>query len=228
MTIIDLAVLLWRRWYVVLFGAVVCAIAIFTLLLPRTSYAVRGSVLMLAPDAVSESRQVPLIDLGAELSPFALAVEQAVNNSVPIVRMRSIEATLAGTGVREGTSAVVPNRGGQWNYYFPVPELMVQAVAPSADEAARLYEAEVRRVQSVAESLQKRAGVRKKARIQGIPKVADPPINYVGTTRGGRARAAAATLLLGAGLTLLAAFGWDQMAMRRANRREARPQIPQT
>lgn len=180
---------------------------------------------MVAPE--ENNRSAAFLGQSSDLSPFAVAVERRANGGSAALRMNSPDATLAGTGVREGVNVVVPNFGGQWSLYFRIPELVIDVVSPNPDDIVTQYRAEVVRIQSTARSLQAESGIPKAARIRAVPRTMDPQVNYVGTTRRGQARALAALILIGMALTVAAAFGWDLMAARLARRKSRLHPLPQ-
>jgi hypothetical protein len=218
-TIIGLASLLMRRWYVVIGSALVCSIVAANLLVAPPVYAVRGSVLMVAPDQAVEP--VPRWDQGSDLSPFAAAVERRANDGRPVLRLNSPDATLAGVGIREGVRVQVPNYGGQWAISFQVPEVVIEVVSRDPQGLEERYAAEVARVQAIASDLQQEAGVPESERIRAVPRTLEPQVTYVGPTGHGRMRALAAAVLISILLTLAVTFEWDRVASRRRGRKAA-------
>lgn len=201
-----------------------CAIAFAVfgsnLLDAKPLYATRGAVLMVEPPA--KDKAATFFGQGSDLSPFAAAIERRANGGRPVLRLNSANATLAGTGVREGVRVVVPNYGGQWAISFPVPELAIEVVSSNPDAIVAQYRDEVSQVQAIAKSLQDESGIPKNERIRTVPRTMDPQVNYVGTTKRGQIRALAAALLLGTCLTVGAAFGWDRIATRISRQKSRR------
>jgi hypothetical protein len=214
-TPLGLVEVLLRRWYVTVAGilAILATAAFLTTRSPL--YATRIEVIFLEPGASVSS--APLFGQGRELLPFVASVEERVNGGEDAVLLNTDAATLWGTGVREGTLVRMRNFGSQWSPSFPLPELVVESVGDDPEQVLERSDEALRMIQSAARELQTTAGIPDPLFVVAAPK-GPLEVNPLTVPRREKARAALAATLLGAGLTVAAAAGWDRAAARRARR----------
>ena len=120
--------------------------------------------------------------------------------------------TLLGRGVRDGTSVVLPDSGGQWAQNFDRPVLVVEVTGPSADDVAARLSAAVGEVEWTLERIQVEEGVRPRDRITTSMVPAEPRVRV---EQGHRGAALGMTLLLGLLLTAVSAVSVDRLARTR-------------
>lgn len=221
MTVSELVGVLIRRSYVVVIGVALTAVAGLTLLRPSPLHWTQVDVVFVGPgEAASGSSNETNTE---SLVAFAGVVERELNGR-PVQRLSSPSAPIYGAGIREGTSIVLPNLGGQWQNSFRRPVLSVQAVDATPEAVLSRLAAAMERIQLTTTRVQDELAVPEAARITFQTAPADPVVSYVGQTGAGRARVVLAVGALGAALTVAAAVEADRFLRRREDRRrQVRP-----
>lgn len=163
-------------------------------------YYSRASVLFLAP--ISAHYPNRFISGGESLIATAGVVRDLVSTDSRNVAVVSDSVTLPSLGITHGYSVVLPNSGGQWATNFDKPQLDIQAVGTTAEEVTSTMNDLIARINSSLAALQDEAGT---DAVDRITTRTDPPAIPLYYTQGSRVRAAAATLLLGVGATVVAA-----------------------
>jgi hypothetical protein len=207
-----------RRWYVVLLG-LVATLAVASSLHSRPGvYFVDGEVYLTAP---AGARVDGIGDRNTSLISLAGLVEREVNALNDQEEPVSPDVTLPGMGVRHGTQVALPNSGGQWNYYFTRPVLLVQAVAATPEETRRMYDETVADVVESLERIQVADGISPDSRVttRTVPHV--PVVSFMG---GFPTRAAAVALVLGLAVTTVLAVLVDHLVLTRRSRRSRSPE----
>src|SRR5450756_2586374 len=130
--------------------------------------------------------------------------EREVNRQspAPATTAASASVTIVDEGVRDGARIRLPNSGGQWANNFDRPVLDVQAVGPTPERAAALFDAAVERVRSSVYLRQRALGVED---VNMIHLTVAPSATNIFYADGERKRAIPVAVLLGAGLTMAAA-----------------------
>lgn len=215
MTTGDLVRALLACWYVVLAGVLLtCAVAY--LVHGRTGvYQTVVDVQFLPPSHPTVTRNDNPND---DLVALAGLVEREVGVDSGREEPVSPDVTLADMGVREGVAVVLPNAGGQWNYFFAQPKLRVQAVAGSPEEAERLRDDTVGRIRATLHRIQVDDGAAPANHVVTRQVPGRAPVTYAA---GSPSRAGAVTLLVGGFLTCVAAVHVDRLLTRRRRRRES-------
>jgi hypothetical protein len=213
MTLGNVLHILRARWPLTAAGLLLTVVAVAVLSARSGVYTTSVDVQLIPPEHVGTG-----ISPSPETSLIALAglVEREVGDEVQRTEPVSPDATLAGLGVDRGTLVTLPNYGGQWNYFFEVPVLRVQAVAPTAAEATQRRNAAVAEIAATLRSIQADDGVPadNRATTRLVPRM--PPVT---DQRGSVPRAALAAGLLGLALTVAAVVGVDQLRHRRGRPR---------
>jgi len=113
----------------------------------------------------------------------------------------SPDTLLVDTGVRHGTSVILPNSGGQWTSYFANPWLDVQVVGSTPEEVTQVMQEKQDQITATLADLQDDAHVSAPNRIrtQSTP----PGAPQVFVEHGAHSRAMAGSFLLGALLTTM-------------------------
>lgn len=199
-----------RRWYILLLGALVSVAALQVMTHRPGVYWTHFDVVILAP--TYEYYPNKLEDPHYALSPIAGVLVRDWNRTNPPLLTASGDTTMFGEGRREGIQVRMPNEGSQWRPLYTSPNIDVQILGsnPAAveAEAQRVYAELDRMLQQRQDAL----GVTKTVRMTSIMSPADPSVAYIA---GSRARAAAATGLAGAAMTVTFIYWLEQFLIRR-------------
>lgn len=140
------------------------------------------------------------------ISPSMIVMAGVIEKMIepdPHPRLATAEATLVGTGVRDGFSVTLPNTGGQWANQFVSPYLDVQVVAPTLAAAQQRTDQLVAEIKRDLQTLQDESAVPAKYRVTAaLSPPAPVPIYY---QKGSAKRALLAALALGLAITFTAA-----------------------
>jgi uncharacterized membrane protein YidH (DUF202 family) len=129
-------------------------------------------------------------------------------------RLTSPGTTLAAQGIKHGWSVNLPNSGGQWANNFVDPFLDVQVVGSSPDEVITTANQLVAKIRNTLAGMQAQAGVdRFNTVTTQLSPPAGPPLYFM---RGSRARALAASFVIGLSITFAAAAS-TRFLVRRAS-----------
>jgi hypothetical protein len=206
-----------RRWWLLMGLLALTAAGVWMLPAHAGVYWTRTSIVFLPPAGSAKVGNV-LEGSDPSLIYFAAAVERATNGGAQAPRLSSPEATLYGTGVRQGRSVSLVDTGGQWRSNFNRPMLTVEVVDTSEARAREVASTLMAQIQGRAAALQHQAGAAPRSMIRTEPSPETPVITYVGGHHG---RAAAAVLLLGTGISLVTTVQLDRL-LRGRRRRGAR------
>jgi len=198
-------------------GLLLTAVAVLVAVRPQPLYWTEGDVVLVAPGG--SLQQAPDSYWRGNLIAFAGVLDRELNGAAPPPRMNS--APIYGTGVRDGSSVRLRNYGNQWTTMFAQPNLTVEVVGPDEAGVARRYDEVVTQVSETARALQLTQGTRTQDLMTVQPLLGDPPVAYVGSTRGGKARAVLAIGLVGSFVSVSGAVLLDERARRRRLRRAA-------
>jgi hypothetical protein len=184
----------------------------------RGLWAGRVELTAVAPSGGGNGRG--LGDGGRSLVDFAALVErQYVGRSQP-ERFASDTATLAGSGVTEGSRVLLANDGGQWADNFNRPTIIVESVSRDRGRALDMIDRAVAGLRERAARLQATQGV---TGDEQITLLMSPPQSEVQLQHGSKGRAAVAVLVLAA----LAAMATAWIIRRRRHRLDpSRSQVP--
>ncbi len=203
-----------RRWYLALLGLLITLGAMALVAGSDGVYETRADLHFLPPkDFVVSDGSNPVNDLVA----IAGLVEREVNQGERRPTPASPDTWLAGMGVEDGTSVVLPNQDGQFGYSFHEPYLRVQAVGATADRARTLRTETVAEIEQALARVQAADGVpeRDRVRTRLVPRV--PPVLH----RGGAPRIAIGVSgLLGLVGTGLVCVHGDRLLRKRSRSRQ--------
>lgn len=197
MTLWDLAIALFRRWPVLLIGALItCS---FGLLSIRDDgvYWTRTEVILLAPKAWYTNK--------LEVTPWEVTkatgvVVKRVVGADKTIKYASPEATMIGTSnVREGTWIRQEDDGGQWSTDFSSSVIIVEAVGPTVERTRELQEAAVNKISDTLAQLQKEWNADPHLLITSTVAPLSAVIYHV---KGSKVRALGMTGVLGIGSTV--------------------------
>jgi hypothetical protein len=209
-----------RRWYVVA-AVILCMLPAFYLATTSTGvYYSRAQLLFLPP-----SNKVGGNALQSEAVTtvmYAAIVERRFNGNEGEQPLRTTDAPLYSTGLRNGYSVFLPNSGGQWQMSFQNPEIVIEVVAGDADTAASEMKRIAGRLRQLASEQQKSIGVYPEAYITTELSPAQPDVMYVGI-RKSREMAAVAGLTgaLALGVPLLSDRLLTGLSQRRARQKKS-------
>lgn len=210
MTLWDLTLALFRRWPVLIIGALVtCG---FGLLAIRDNgvYWTRTDVILLSPKSWYPNR--------LQLSPWEVtkatgAVVKRVVGDSTTIKYASPDVTMIGTSnVREGVWIRQEDDGGQWSVGLTSPVIIVEAVAPTAQRAEELRQAAIEQIAHTLQRMQKEWGADPNLLVASTEAPTTAVTYYV---TGSRIRALAMTAALGIGLTVGVVLKLESRARRR-------------
>lgn len=212
-TIASLVLIVLRRWYVILLGAILTLTAAAALWGSSTSiYYSRMEVRFV--EGALDSAEAYLERPNEAIVPFVAAVERSVNDGEGVIPLNSHLAEFHGIGVRRGTRVTMPNYGTQWTASYPIPALVIEVVDDRPSAVVEAHREALAEIESAARRLQDEQGIPLESRISIVPAAAEPSVADVGATRAGKARALIVVMMLGMGLTMIAAVTWDRRARR--------------
>ena len=198
MTLWDLGAVAIQRWILTLCCIGLTALAMVWVVNVPPAYLSDVRVVLLRPASVDLNAYTgtsqSLIDLAG-------VVARAVQGGGGATQSVSGGVTLVGEGVRTGYSVQQANGGGQWQYRFDDPVVIVQAVDLTPDAAKRQMEVALADVTSILNSIQDEQGVAVKNRVRMSLNPATPQLSMV---EGSRSRAVAAVGVTGLIVTLSA------------------------
>ena len=143
MTVGDVLAACVRRWPVTLFGLALVGVVLTFLLRATGVYWTQADVVFLSP--ASDRFPNALRTTSQSLIAMAGVTEREVNRQspAPATAAASASVTIVDEGVRDGARIRLPNSGGQLANNFDRPVLDVQAVGPTPERAAALFDAAV-------------------------------------------------------------------------------------
>lgn len=199
MTVVRLLLASLRAWYIVLLGLAVTALAAFHVVTAPGVYYAQVDVVFLRP--VNSFVPNSLSVTSSSVTATASVVQREVSGVPASSRVVSEQVTIVGEGITEGERVRLPNSGGQWANNFDRAVLDVQVVDSTEDAAQRRIDSLVKRIDESLVRRQREAGADPSTWIRTRLSPAAPTVHYL---EGERRRAAAMTLVLGAGLTCAA------------------------
>lgn len=206
----DLVKLLLRRWYVVVLGAVLSVGALSVTTGQPGVYYTQFNLVLLAPTEQYYPNKME--DPRHALAPLAGVIATDWNDTHPPLFTASGDTTLFGEGLRQGVQVRVPNQGSQWEPAYLTPNISVQVV----DSAPETVAANAARITSELNTLllsrQEAMGVRPTMRVTMLAAPEVPSVDYIS---GSRTRAALATGVVGAILTVIAVYWLERLLIRR-------------
>ena len=149
---------------------------------------------------------------GPTLVDFAALVERQYVGASQPDRFASDTATLAGSGVTEGSRVLLANAGGQWADNFSSPSIIVESVSHDRGRALRMLGDAIAGLDDRAAALQQQEGVVSDNQIALLASPARPEVQL---QHGSKARALAAVLALSALAAIATAW-----IIRRSRRRQ--------
>lgn len=204
-----------QLWMVVVVGLILTAAATITVRNEPVAFGGQARVTLLAPETIrgnaiarSPESMIALAGVIAHLTQDGGGAGQSVSGQV----------TLLGEGVSDGYSIRQPNRGGQWVNQFDDAALDVQSAGPTLQRAEEQMDAALDRINAALDALQ--ADVPADERVTTHLGAGDPAFT---SGHGSKARATAATTLLGLLLTFTAAVLIDRSQRHRSDRNRGAP-----
>jgi hypothetical protein len=219
----ELLAVVRRQRVITAIGALVTIIAVVMVMRTPGVYSIQGNLLLLPP--TPEGQANVLQARSSSLIGLAGVIDRRLNEATSRERSVSESVTLVGEGVTHGYSVRLPNKGGQWNFYYDRPLLDVQVAGRSEAEVEDMFASTVALVDAELQEQQAALGVPAESMVRTQLSPPDPPIRY-GT--GSKLRALLITLVLGAGMTIAAVIVIDGLTIRngRTGRFLRRLQIP--
>lgn len=204
-----------RRWYVMVVGAAVSLGFVYVATHQPTVYWTQFNVLMLGP-TIPEFPNY-LEDPRYTLHPIVGVVVDDVNGGKPARVTASTETNMVGQGMTSGVQVRVPNLGTQWRRDVSANYLDVQVAASTPDEVLRRAESTLDEVAAALKSRQDELGIVPGMRVTSVAATGDPTVY---TVAGNRLRAAAASGMSGAAMTLVIVYWLERRRSRRISARD--------
>jgi hypothetical protein len=158
-------------------------------------------------------RSVPFLNTSVNAINMASAVRLAVVGRQSDAKPTFDSVTLLDTGVKNGYSVTLPNRGGQWAYNFDQPILDVEVTGPTPAAVRSRISTLIAQIQAETIYLQKHAG---SATSRMIQTTVTPSSLSIYRGEGSHVRSAAAILVLGVGTVTAAAVTAEGRSRRLA------------
>lgn len=218
---------LFRRWYLVL-AVILCMLPVlYSATISTGVYYARAEFLFLPPPSkvggnVLHSEAVTTVM-------YAAIVERRFNGNDGGQPLRTTDAPLYSTGLRNGYSVFLPNSGGQWQMSFGDPKLVIEVVAEDGGTVEKEMSRITGELQKLSSDPQQSIGVTPEALITTELSPAQPVAMHVGIRRS-RALAALAglTIALALGLPLVGDRVITGFSHRRSRRKAAAiPNLPE-
>ena len=196
MTGLQLLRTLGHRWYIVVAGLILCAVAYVAM--SRASgpvYSAQTDVVFSAPGRGGLTASAAGVMDG--LVGLASAVQRDVEGRIPSPTLTTDNATLFGSGVNQGYTITLPNIGGQWQISYNDPKLTVSVVGPDPEWVRATSDRLVANIQRTSLARQVAAGVPGYSRIVTgrVPK--QTSVSYVGRTGSTDVRGMIGIVLIG-------------------------------
>ncbi len=187
-----------RWWYVWVVGIVLTGAALLLVDSQLPVYFSRAQVQFFSPSSELYPNVLRVSSL--DLVAAAGVVGKRVNGTDTLTKTASMDATLVGRGVRDGSSVMLPDNGGQWSVSYDTQALDVQVVARTPEEVRTRQAALFKEIDDQLAALQEEFEVPAADLITTEVVPASPPIVLV---TGDRRRAQLMTVLLGVTITFL-------------------------
>lgn len=214
MTSRDLLGAALRRWYVMVVGAVVSLGFVYVATHQAPVYWTQFNVLLLGPT----DPEFPNYLEGPRytLYPIVGLVVSDMNGGERPMTTASTETNMVGQGITSGVQVRVPNLGTQWRRDLSAGYLDVQVAAPTPEEVTRRADTTVREVAAALDERQDELGIVPGMRVTSVAATDDPTIY---TVSGNRMRAAAASGMSGAAVTIALVYALERRRIRRLSAR---------
>ncbi|MFC7724017.1 hypothetical protein ACFQW6_02790 [Nocardioides sp. GCM10028917] len=214
MTTRDLIRAMLQRWYVMVLGAVISLGFVYVSTHQPTVYWTQFNVVLLGPTDPEFPNY--LEDPHLTLHPMVGLVADHVNGGARSMMTASTDTSMVGQGIQSGIQVRVPNLGSQHRGDFSANYLDIQVAGPTPEGVTADARIAVEMVEASLDSMQDDLGIEPRSRIRSIASTSDATIYPV---RGNRVRAAAASGVSGAAMTVVLVC-WLE---RRRNRRVSAP-----
>lgn len=210
MTSRDLLRVVFRRWYLILFGALLTVGVLYGAMHRPGVYFTKYFVVVLPPR--SDLRPNNIEDPRYELTPMAGVIVTDYNAGKREPLLGSADTTLYGEGLRSGSRVRLPNDGSQWQPIYSKPNIEVQIVAPTAEEVISQSKRISVEITRLLKARQDELGVPQRVRMTALVSPTDPVIAYVW---GSRPRTALGIGLVGVTTTTVVVLRFDRWRERR-------------
>lgn len=184
---------LLRRWYIVA-AVVLCMLPVlYSSTVSTGVYYSRAQVMFLPPPSKVGGNALKSEAVTTVM--YAAIVERRFNGNDGQQKLRTTDAPLYATGLRNGYSVFLPNSGGQWQMSFDDPEIVVEVVSENQANAISEMTRITEKLRDIASEQQETIGVQPEALIATELSPAQPVAMYVGVRKS---RELAALLVLAA------------------------------
>jgi hypothetical protein len=216
MTFWRFAAIVRRRWIVAVLGLLATLAGSYLAVSRPGVYYEEATVVFIAPQTVGSPAAFQL-GTSSLVSSAGLVGRQVDRESGGPLAL-SPKASIVDMGTRDGVWVRLPNEGGQWRTNFDREELDVQAVGETPAGVHATMTGTLQRIKTALRQGQLAAGAPRDGLITVAVTPQTIPVIY---RRGSTARAGAASLGLGAGLTAVFVVLLDRVATRSRRRRRS-------
>lgn len=213
MTSRDLLRLVFRRWYLMLLGALLTVGALYSVARQPGVYFTSYDVVLLPPSSKLSPNTIE--DPRYGITPMAGLIVADYNAGHRQTLLGSPDTTLYGEGIRSGSRVRMPNRGSQWQPLYTTPNIDVQVVGATSGEVAVEAKRIGAQLTRLVEERQDELGVKQSMRMTTLVSAPDPVIAYVG---GSRARVALGIGIVGITSSTVAVVALERWWVRRSRR----------
>ena len=204
-----------RRWFVLLLGLAVTAVAVGWIGGAPGVYQSVTRLVLSPPSSYQKERNGILIaPTNDQLIPLAVVVERRINGGRSVRRATAPDATLADEALYDNWSIHVPDYGGQWASNVTEPTLILQATGSSVAIVESKMSALMARVDLELAQLQVDLPA-----VAHVHYVASPSTLQVEHLQGHASAARAMVIVLGLLLSIAATIGVDRLAISKGPRR---------
>lgn len=217
MTLWRLLPILRRRWYVTVLGALLTVWGIYGAASAPGVYYEQAYIVFLAPNLPPRTNAYQLVpdSLIAAAGLVGRQVHADTDTPLPV----SSTVDIVDLGFRDGVLVRIPRSGGQWTTNFGRPVLDIQIVGHDRQQVRARLTAIVSTIRRTLREGQLAFGAPSDSLIRTALNPPTPPVLY---RRDNPARAGAAALVLGMGLTSAAAVVLDAAMLGLTRRRRLR------
>ncbi len=212
MTSRDLLNAALRRWYVMVVGAVVSLACVYVSTQQPVVYWTQFNVLLIGPTNPDFPNY--LEDARYTLHPIVGLVVSDINDGRPMMVTASTDTNMVGQGMTSGVQVRVPNLGTQWRLNPTANYIDVQVAASTPEELLRRADATLDEVAAALDARQDELGIMPGMRVTSVATTDDPTIY---TVSGSRIRAAAASGMSGAAVTLVLVYWLERRRSTRSS-----------
>lgn len=215
MTSRDLLLVVLRRWYLMLLGAVLTVAGLYVAMHQPGVYFTRYEFVLLPPQTETYPNRFEDPHYGMTEMAGLVVTDFNAGKREPLIG--SADTTLYGEGLHNGSRVRLPNNGSQWQPLYTKPNIEVQVVGPSAADVAAEASRIGEQLNAILKGRQDLLHIVPTMRMTALVSPKDPVVAYVGGSRG---RVAIGIGAVGAAMTTILVVQFDRWRQRRQTRRD--------